>query len=378
MSTIRSPETPFHPLQFFKSQIKAIFFTSLLVSVLIGNACESRATPQSKRIGLIASLSGFAAQYGKAVRQGTELGIEELRKAGHDVELFVEDDQSDPSKALSAYRYLKDIKGIQLLIGGSWWVRPLAPITERDSVPFLSCETMLDNDFIPSKTYFILNGRVADWVSIYDPFFASKNLQKGAVVKFTSGFSQTISDEMRRLFARPPRSFVGEFQYQDLQASSAGAIILKLKRSRPDVVYVDGQPEGLASFLRKRAEFGAQDMTVVGHSAFESAIRNRLVSPEHCRNLYFLRRVSADNDFVKRFQARFNQDPELSADLGYYAAYMALQALGSVDPVETLRRGMRVNGKDFFFDEKQVARGIAQEIFLVNENGQIVREGASP
>lgn len=373
MTTLNITKTLFHPPHSSRVHLRSVLCVLSVLVALIAYSGESMAAPPAKRIGLIASLSGFAAQYGVAVREGAELGVEELRKEGHNVELFVEDDQSDPSKALSAYRYLKDIKGIQVLIGGSWWLRPLAPITERDSLPFLSCETMLDNDFIPSKTYFILSGRVVDWVSIYDPFFTSRKLEKGAIVKFTSGFSQTISDEMKRLFTRSPRSIVGEFQYQDLLASQASSIVLKLKSAHPDVVYVDGQPEGLANFLRKRAELGAQEITVVGHSAFESAIRGKLVSPKQCRNLYFLRRVSPNADFAGRFKGRFSHDPELSADLGYYAANMAAQALDSSQPLETIRRGMRVRGKEFLFDENQVASGISQEIFRVDEAGEITR-----
>ena len=153
------------------------FRISPLLIFFAVNVCTwAQADPVNKKIGLIASLSGFAAPYGIAVQQGVELALSEQKKTGSSIELLVQDDQSDPTKVLSAYRYLKDVKGVDLLIAGSWWVRPLAQVTERDKIPLLSCETMQDADFVASSTYFVLGGRVADWVTVYEPFFRSRQL----------------------------------------------------------------------------------------------------------------------------------------------------------------------------------------------------------
>jgi hypothetical protein len=148
--------------------------TTFFILVIVSICVRAQAEPTTKKIGLIASLSGFAAPYGAAVQQGVELALSEHRKTGASIELIVQDDQSDPNKVLSAYRYLKDAKGVDLLIAGSWWVRSLVKISERDRIPLLSCETMQDADFVASPTYFVLGGRVADWVSIYEPFFSSR------------------------------------------------------------------------------------------------------------------------------------------------------------------------------------------------------------
>ncbi len=333
----------------------------------------SLAEPVTRKIGLIASLSGFAAPYGVAVKEGIELAISELSGAEERVELVVQDDQSDPTKVLSAYHYLKDVEKIELLVGGSWWIRPLAQITEKDGMPLLSCETMQDADFVPSATYFVLSGRVANWVRRYEPLFRSQGMHRGAVVRFTSGFSQSILDEMRRLFSDSGREFVGVFEYQDLQFSEARSIALRLKRARPDVTFVDGQPQGVANFLKRRQELRMQDLPIVGHSVIEAAIKEGLVKSEHMKNVYFLRRLPPDAEFGKRFEARFGRAPVLSADVGYAALHMAVAALKSEDPLTTLRKGTTIAGTRFEFDAQQVAEGIPQEICGMGEDGEIVR-----
>ena len=344
-----------------------------LLLVLIAVCQQSLAYAQPIRIGLIASLTGFAAPYGVAVKEGVELALLQLREGGEQIELFIEDDQSDPAKVISAYRYLKDVKKVQGVIGGSWWVRPLGKITERDSIPLLSCETMQDKDFVPSKTYFLLSGRVADWVRVYDPVFRAQGMRRAAVVRFTSGFGQSISDEMRRLFSTPGREFLGEVEYQDLRFSEASSIVVRLKRMNPDVTYVDGQPEGLANLLKRRGEMGLQSIPVVGHTGLETAITQKLVSPEYIRNVYFLRRKAPTADFSKRFELKYGRSPVLNSDLGYSAAQMFVRALKTVDPLATLRKGMTIDGMVFSFDADQVSDGVAQEIFRMSDNGEAVR-----
>jgi ABC-type branched-subunit amino acid transport system substrate-binding protein len=232
---------------------------------------------------------------------------------------------------------------------------------------------MQDADFVPSSTYFVLGGRVADWVNIYEPFFRSRRISTGSVVKFTSGFSQSIADEMHRLFSNPGRMFAGSFEYQDLTFSEARSVILKLKTAAPDVTYVDGQPEGLANFLKRRSELGMQDSIVVGHSVIETAITQKMISPLQARNVYFLRRKPPNPNFSKSFEAMFQKPPVLNADLGYYAAHMAATALKSSDRIATLRRGLSIDGEEIVFDENRVARGIPQEIHYVTQKGDIVR-----
>ncbi len=354
-------------------RLTTVVIAGVFILVPVSAKASPAVTNGPLKVGLIASLSGFAAPYGVAVQEGVELALAERRKAGDEVELTVQDDQSDPTKALSAYRFLRDAKGVQLVVGGSWWIRPLAPITEREEVPLLSCETRQDKDFVPSKTYFILSGRVADWVREYEPLFRNRGMRRGASVIFTSGFGQSISDEMRRAFSTPGREFVGEIEYQDLQLSEARSIMLRLKRTHPDVAFVDGQPEGLATFLKRRKEMDMQSVAIVSHSAIDTGIAQKLVDYDLARNVYFLRRKPPTAEFSKRFQERYGRMPVLNADLGYSAGQMAVAALKTQDPLATLRKGMTVDGLVFTFDENQVADGIAQEIFQMNDKGEAVR-----
>ncbi|MEF9969491.1 MAG: ABC transporter substrate-binding protein [Ruthenibacterium sp.] len=69
------------------------------------------------KIGGIGPLTGGAAVYGNAVKNGAELAVKEINAAGGlQYELNFQDDEHDAEKAINAYNNLKDW-GLQILMG---------------------------------------------------------------------------------------------------------------------------------------------------------------------------------------------------------------------------------------------------------------------
>ncbi|MDO4292434.1 MAG: ABC transporter substrate-binding protein [Eubacteriales bacterium] len=76
---------------------------------------ESTGSVSVFKLGGTAPLTGAAAIYGNAVKNGAQIAVDEINAAGGPVqfELKYEDDENDPEKAVSAYNALKDW-GMQL------------------------------------------------------------------------------------------------------------------------------------------------------------------------------------------------------------------------------------------------------------------------
>lgn len=72
------------------------------------------------KIGAIGPVTGGAAIYGEAVRNGAELAVKEINEAGgingYQVEYQFADDEGDAEKSINAYNSLKDW-GMQMLVG---------------------------------------------------------------------------------------------------------------------------------------------------------------------------------------------------------------------------------------------------------------------
>lgn len=72
------------------------------------------------KIGGIGPITGSAAVYGEAVKNGAELAVKEINEAGGingvQIEFNYQDDENDAEKAVNAYNTLKDW-GMQMLLG---------------------------------------------------------------------------------------------------------------------------------------------------------------------------------------------------------------------------------------------------------------------
>ena len=89
------------------------------------------------KIGGIGPLTGAAAVYGNAVKNGEELAVKEINaKGGTQFELKFEDDEHDAEKSVNAYNSLKDW-GMQILAG---------PVTTTPTLA-VAAEAAVDNIF---------------------------------------------------------------------------------------------------------------------------------------------------------------------------------------------------------------------------------------
>ena len=81
------------------------------------NGDSGESTAAAFKIGGTGPLTGDAAIYGNAVKNGAQLAVEEINaEGGVQFDLKMEDDENDPEKAVSAYNALKDW-GVQLSLG---------------------------------------------------------------------------------------------------------------------------------------------------------------------------------------------------------------------------------------------------------------------
>ena len=104
-----------------------------------GNSGSSSAGSSTTfKLGNIGPLTGGAAIYGNATKNGAQLAVDEINAAGGSVQFEhnCQDDEHDPEKSVNAYNNLKDW-GLQVLVG---------PTTTNPCVA-VSAETNSDNVF---------------------------------------------------------------------------------------------------------------------------------------------------------------------------------------------------------------------------------------
>lgn len=134
----------------WKKIMSAAVVTVMTVGMLAGcggTDKKSEGGADVFKIGSIGPVTGAAAIYGEAVKNGAELAINEINEAGGingvKIEFNFQDDENDPEKAVNAYNTLKDW-GMQALLG---------TVTSAPCVA-VSNEAQADNMFLltPSGT----------------------------------------------------------------------------------------------------------------------------------------------------------------------------------------------------------------------------------
>ena len=105
-----------------KKRIFAMMMALAMFTVLFAGCGGSGNSGSSDTfvIGGIGPLTGSAAQYGEAVKNGAQIAIDEINAAGGvngmTLKLDFQDDEADPMKATNAYNMIKD-NGAKLLLG---------------------------------------------------------------------------------------------------------------------------------------------------------------------------------------------------------------------------------------------------------------------
>lgn len=345
----------------------------LALLFLVVPLSPSAALERPLTIGFIGSLTSFAGNFGTAILEGAKLAAKEINQGESKVRIISEDDQSVARNSVGAYIKLTNADQIDAIVGGSWWINAIVKKAEKAGLPLVSCETLYNKETVSGKTYFLLQGELRSWVRVYEPIVKERGFKRAAVVRFTSGFGETLEEEMKSLFSHSGRYFAGTIEYSDIQIPDAASIVLQLKKLKPDVVYIDGQPSGLANLLKRMVEGGLTNLPIFTNSIAEDVLRDKLINPSLFANFYYTRRGTFDKDFSERFEKEYGKRPYLNADLGYLAVHILAEAAArgrDQNPsgiVAALKNGVKVKGRQFAFDGHNVFAGPPQEVWRLDQ-----------
>ena len=326
----------------WKKIMSAAVVTAMTVGMLAGcggTDKKSEGGADVFKIGSIGPVTGAAAIYGEAVKNGAELAINEINEAGGingiKIEFNFQDDENDPEKAVNAYNTLKDW-GMQALLG---------TVTSAPCVA-VGNEAQADNMFLltPSGTAVeCVQYDNAFRVCFSDPMQGlecAKYISDNALAKkvaviydssdvYSTGIYNSFAAEAKKdgLDIVAAEAFTAEsktdFSVQLQKAKDAGAELVFLPFYYSEAALVLQQAAGMnyAPIF-----FGCDGMDgILGVDGFD---------PANAQNLMFLSPftpTSTDEmvvEFVKNFEEEFGHTPiQFAADAydGVYALKAAME-----------------------------------------------------
>ena len=294
------------------------------------------ATGEAFKIGGTGPLTGGAAIYGNAAKNGAQIAVDEINAMGGiQFELRYEDDIHDPEKAINAYNTLKDW-GMQLSVGS---------VTSKPCEA-TSAETYADRIFAltPSaSSVAVLEGKDNQFqICFIDPnqgaasaqyIFYKKLGTKVAVIwknddVYSKGIYETFMQKAKELGLK----VVSDTTFADGNDTDFSVQLTDAQNNGADLIFLPMYYQPASLIL---AQANTMDYTpkYFGVDGMDGILTMEGFDASLAEGVMLLTPFNADatdertTAFVEKYQAQFNEVPNQFAADGYDCIYAYKQAL---------------------------------------------------
>lgn len=312
-----------------------MFCRQLALAVLIAgtalfpNNLNAEAPPQKVGIGAILPLSGDAASIGEAIRNSLEMAASELPDQQRELfELLFEDDALTPKNSVSAFHKLNRSGRIAVAIcAGSSPCSAIAPLAESSAIPLIAIAS--DPEIVLNRK-FVVNLWVTPEAEVRAmiPEMARRGYKK--IARITSTHDGPIS--VNREFDRQNlgRFTIALDQDYPLENKDFRDYLARLRVQRDlDAVFLNLFTGQLSSFA-KQIRQAKIALPMFGLEMLDDA--NEIKAAQGALDgAWYVNASDPDDDFVRRFTARYPNSSMMCAANGYDALKLIAGALSAAD-----------------------------------------------
>jgi branched-chain amino acid transport system substrate-binding protein len=320
-----------------------ILLVGVLVLFLSGEGFSQTKGPI--KIGSLSALTGVGSQMGQNQRDALVMVFDKVNAAGgingQKIELYIEDDQLQPTVAVNAAKKLVYKDEVLLIIGTVNSPTALAAIevTMEAKVPQLAIGvapkiTQMNNPWIariiPVDT--ILGSHLANFAVNEKKFIKLAVLHDST--DYGKGGMASVVDALKKLNLTP--LIIETFNNEDKDFSSQ---LNKIKNSGADGLIIWGLHVQGAQIINQAKKLGLT-MPIFGSSGILQG--NFLdLAKENAEGAYFVSYFSLDNPdpkvqtFVKEVRDRFKYDPTPVSAIAYELANLVVMTLRKTGPDRT-------------------------------------------
>lgn len=330
----------------------ASIFIAAAAALMSLTGCGTGGSSEAIKIGAIGPVTGAAAIYGQAVKNGAEIAIEEVNAKGElKFELKFQDDENDAEKAVNAYNNLKDW-GMQISLGTVTTQPCIAVSTESDAdhifalTPSASSTDVLGgqpdkngNVTIQRKTSMFQmcftdpNQGVASAEYIKEQSLGSKI---GIIYNNSDAYSTGIYQKFQTKAGELGLDIVAVETFTDDSANDFTSQLNELKNSGADLVFLPIYYTP-ASMILKQAKSMQYDPDFFGVDGMDGILTLENFDTSLAEGVMLLTPFTADaqdeltKNFVTKYKEKYGEVPNQFAADAYdciYAIYDACKAEG--------------------------------------------------
>lgn len=243
----------------------------LACSIAVGASTTAgpftRAFAQSSdvlRLGALLPLTGGGAVYGPSMQHAIKIAIDEVNAAGgaggRKLELFTEDDQTQPESGVLAAKKLIDVNKVSAIIG-TWAssvtlaVMPLtlkADIIEMNTSGAPEISTLDDKDLVwrfhPTNEAF---------AAAFAAVCKQAGYKRAALMAFNNAFGLALTDGFKKAWEPQGGQIVARVVYEGKRPSYRSEV-QQVLAAKPDVVVMGSYLPDTTVILREAFQLGAQ------------------------------------------------------------------------------------------------------------------------
>jgi branched-chain amino acid transport system substrate-binding protein len=305
-----------------------------LLSLVLGAAFTQNVLALEAKVGVLLSLTGTQAYYGKEAKNGIDLALEELKDPDLKIKISVEDSQSNPSEAAKGINKLITSDKVTVVIGDMVSSNTIAAgsLAEKAKIPLISPGSTNDTVTV-GKKYIYRTCFTDSFQGLVMANYAAQNLKaKTAVIlqdsdsDYSIGLSKNFSDKFTTEGGKVTK--ILRYSQKDTNFTSQLGEVRKLK---PDVVFIPGFHQQVGVILREAKDLQIKSKMLGGDGWDTQELRQIAKGAEN--GGFISNHYSAESKdpvlqkFIKAYKAKFNAEPSSFSALGYDSANLVIQAI---------------------------------------------------
>jgi branched-chain amino acid transport system substrate-binding protein len=319
-----------------------------LLSVFVFVSCAGAKTDSNSSeivIGEFGSLTGTTATFGISTKNGIDMAVDDINKAGgllgKKVRVIVEDDQGKPEEAQTVVTKLINKDQVIAVLGevASSRTKAAAPVAQQNGIPLIT----------PASTNADVT-QIGDYVfrvCFIDPFqgyvmakFAANTLKlkNVAVLRdIKNDYSVGLADVFVENFKKMGGTIVADESYSEGDTDFS-AQLTSIKSKNPQAVFLPGYYTEAGLVARQAKKLGL-NVPLLGGDGWESP-KLVEIGGEALNGSYYSNHYAASDPnpaiqkFVSDYKARYSQTPDALAGLGYDAASVLFDAIKRANSTE--------------------------------------------
>lgn len=230
---------------------------AVVLSIVIFSACNNSTKKiEPIKIGVIVPLTGELASYGKNIEDGAKLAVEELKKDSVDVKLIFADSKGETKEGVSTMQKLINVDGCKYFIGdiSSNVTLAMLPVIESNKAFLFSPGAATPKLTNSSKLFarnWPSNNEEANAAAEY--VFTKMNHKNVSIVYVNNDWGLGLKENFEKKFTALGGKIVSNEIYE-YENKDFKTIILKLKATKPECIYLAGNQKEMGFFMKQFGE----------------------------------------------------------------------------------------------------------------------------